>query len=106
MKTIDDFISRCDAIAWKNTYYCNSPSNYATMQRKIISEEHRQIASWLRKLKRAETLLKATYELLKKQDDSYYVKNLLAETIFYDNAECDGSCLMEDIETWIEEENG
>ena len=54
-----------------------------------------------KRLERAETLLKATYELLSKQEESYFVLNLLAETIFYDGTECDGSCLMEDIEMWL-----
>ena len=54
-------------------------------------------------LERAKTLLKAAYELLKKQEDSSYVLNLLAETVFYDEAECDGNCLMEDIGYWLEE---
>jgi len=43
------------------------------------------------------TLLRATYDLLKKCDKGPYVLNALEETIFYDEAECDGSCLMEDI---------
>lgn len=46
---------------------------------------------------RLKVLLKATYKLLKKQDDSSYVLNLLEESVFYDGAECDGYCLMEDI---------
>lgn len=54
-------------------------------------------------LDRAETLLKATHDLLTKQKDSCYVLNLLAQTIYYDEAECDGNCLMEDIEYWFEE---
>lgn len=52
---------------------------------------------------RAKTLLKSAYDLLKKQDDNYAVLNLLAETVFYDEAECDGSCLMDDIEYWFDE---
>lgn len=35
-------------------------------------------------LNRARTLLKAAGILLKKQKDSYYVLNLLVETIYYD----------------------
>lgn len=50
---------------------------------------------------RAITLLKATYSLLKKQDCSCYVLNLLSETVFYDEAECDGNCLMEDIDALL-----
>lgn len=50
---------------------------------------------------RALTLLKATFELLKKQDESRYVLNLLATVINYDNDECDGSTLMSDIEALL-----
>jgi hypothetical protein len=70
---------------------------------KECGQEYAQIAEWLSELKRAKTLLKATHELLNKQVDSYYVLNMLAETVFYDDAECDGSCLMEDIEAWLED---
>lgn len=65
--------------------------------------EQRQLAKWLRELKRADTLLKATYDLLSKQHENYYVLNLLAETVYYDDAECDGDCLMEDIDAWMDE---
>ena len=46
------------------------------------------------------------YNLLKRQDESGYVLNLLEETSFYDEAECDGYCLKDDIamELGIEEE--
>ena len=54
-------------------------------------------------LDRARTLLKAAGALLKKQEDSYYVLNLLAETIYYDGAECDGFCLLDDIRYWFDE---
>jgi hypothetical protein len=66
-------------------------------------EKTRQLAKWLRELKRADTLLKATYDLLSKQYEDYYVLNLLAETVYYDEAECDGNCLMEDIDAWMDE---
>ena len=49
------------------------------------------------KIKRYETLLKAAYELLKKQEKSEYTLDLLSETVFYDESDCDGYCLMEDI---------
>lgn len=49
------------------------------------------------KIKRYETLLKAAYELLKKQEKSEYTLDLLSETVFYDETDCDGYCLMEDI---------
>jgi hypothetical protein len=46
---------------------------------------------------RKAVLLRAAYDLLKKQDESGTVLNLLGETVFYDGTDCDGSCLMEDI---------
>jgi hypothetical protein len=42
-------------------------------------------------------LLQACLQLLEKQESSHYVLNMLEETAFYDEAECDGYCLMEDI---------
>ena len=48
-------------------------------------------------LERAKTLLKATTDLLEKQEGNYYVLNLLEETVFYDGAVCRGSCLKNDI---------
>jgi hypothetical protein len=53
-------------------------------------------------LKRAEVLLKATRNLLNKQNESIYVLDMLTETITYDGAECDGSCLIDDIDAWME----
>ena len=44
------------------------------------------------------TLLKACRELLKKQEKSSYVLDLLSETVHYDDADCDGYCLLDDIE--------
>lgn len=43
-------------------------------------------------------LLKACKELLEKQNNSHYVLNLLEQKVSYDDAECDGYCLLEDIE--------
>lgn len=54
---------------------------------------------------RAGVLLKAAHELLKKCDESHFVENALATTVFYDDAECDGACLMDDIEHWLEFES-
>lgn len=48
-------------------------------------------------MERKDELLRAAYDLLKKQERSHYVLNLLGETAFYDSAECDGRCLMQDI---------
>ena len=46
---------------------------------------------------RKTVLLKAAYELLKKCNEGPYVKNVLAETVFYDGVDCDGWCLANDI---------
>ena len=54
-------------------------------------------------LKRAETLLKATYDILQKQKDSPYVLDVLCTTAIWDNVECDGYCLQDDIIEWLEE---
>lgn len=48
------------------------------------------------------TLLKACVALLEKQDNSPYVLNLLEETVFYDDVDCDGYCLLEDIKIELE----
>lgn len=52
---------------------------------------------------RAIVLLKAVRELLNKQMQSSYVLNLLSETVFYDDADCDGGCLYEDIGYLLED---
>lgn len=52
---------------------------------------------------RKEVLLRACLELLQKQEDSHYVLDLLEETVFYDGADCDGSCLIEDIKAELGE---
>ena len=52
---------------------------------------------------RAITLLKAAYHLLNKQKESFYVLDLLCETVFYDGGDCDGYCLIDDIEDYLTE---
>ena len=46
--------------------------------------------------------LKATSDLLQKQNESHYVFNLLETTVFYDEADCDEYCLKDDIDTFLE----
>ena len=48
-------------------------------------------------------LLKACRDLLKQQAEADYVLDLLSKTVFYDDAECDGNCLLDDIEAELEE---
>jgi len=51
----------------------------------------------MKKKNRKDVLLKAAYDLLQTCNDSHYVIDALSTLVFYDGAECDGSCLMEDI---------
>jgi hypothetical protein len=51
---------------------------------------------------RATILLKAVLEILNKCDKGPYVKDFFGETAFYDGVECDGLCLREDIEDFLE----
>ena len=53
---------------------------------------------------RAITLLRATLELLRKCDKSSYVLDVLGETAYYDDADCDGYCLMDDISNYLDYE--
>ena len=46
---------------------------------------------------RLKVLMSAAYDLLKKCEKSRYVLNAMEVTVNYDDAECDGFCLMEDI---------
>lgn len=48
-------------------------------------------------MNRKDVLLRACFDLLQKQAESPYVLNLLDETVHYDDSDCDGSVLMEDI---------
>ncbi len=51
---------------------------------------------------RATVLLKAVLEILNKCDSGPYVKDFFGETAFYDDTDCDGFCLKEDIEHHLE----
>lgn len=51
---------------------------------------------------RRDILLQATYDILKKCDQGIYVKNVLEQTAIWDDAECDGFCLMEEIGDLLE----
>ena len=50
---------------------------------------------------RATVLLKVVLELLNKCDEGPYVKDVFGETVFYDEADCDGYCLFEDIKAFL-----
>lgn len=51
---------------------------------------------------RATVLLKATLEILNKCANSPFELDVLGETAFYDDTDCDGFCLKEDIEHFLE----
>ena len=46
---------------------------------------------------RKEYLLRQVLKLFKQQKESRYVLNIEEMTVMYDGAECDGSCLCDDI---------
>lgn len=46
---------------------------------------------------RKEYLLRQVLKLFKQQRESHYVLNIEEMTVIYDGAECDGSCLCDDI---------
>ena len=51
---------------------------------------------------RALELLKATRDLLSKQKDTIYVLDMLETEVFYDDCNCCGSTLLEDIDDYLE----
>jgi len=52
---------------------------------------------------RKDVLLRACHAMLKKCRDAGYVISPMETTVFYDGAECDGYCLMDDIENELED---
>lgn len=68
------------------------------LDNELINKLKRQL-----KMDRKNVLLKAALELLQQQEKSHYVLNLLSETVHYDEVDCDGYCLMEDIKAELEE---
>jgi len=53
---------------------------------------------------RANVLLKAAYDLLREASTDGYVRSATEITVFYDEGWCDGECLMNDIEAFLEHE--
>ena len=51
-------------------------------------------------------LLRACYDILKKCRDSHFVLSPMEITVFYDDADCDGACLMDDIAIELDIEEG
>ena len=65
-------------------------------------EVHERCIQALKFNSRAKELLEACVNLFNKQNKSLYVLNLLDELVYYDDCECDGNCLLEDIESLLE----
>lgn len=57
-----------------------------------------RIGATLKKAERQKVLLGATLEILEKANNSHYVADVMGLTAMYDGAECDGNCLLEDIQ--------
>lgn len=49
-----------------------------------------------------QVFLRAARDLLRKNDRAFYVEKATRTMVFYDGAECDGTCLMEEIEMLLE----
>lgn len=47
-------------------------------------------------------LLRAAYDLLKRASQDYYVREATSILVRFDNSNCDGYCLMEDIAAELE----
>lgn len=56
-----------------------------------------------KKQDRKAELLIATYQLLKKIQESPFIISPFETTVHYDGADCDGGCLMMDIEDCLRE---
>lgn len=54
---------------------------------------------------RTKILMQATLDILKKCNEGIYVKNVMEVSAIWDEAECDGYCLMEELEDLINEIN-
>ena len=51
---------------------------------------------------RKEILLRAAYDLLKRSTNDHFVREATSIVVRFDDANCDGYCLMEDIATELE----
>lgn len=65
-------------------------------------EVHERCIQALKFSARAKELLEACVKLLELQNESSYVLDLLSENVYYDDCECDGNCLLEDIKVLLD----
>ena len=52
--------------------------------------------------KREIILLNAVKDILEKCKESNYVLDVMGETSYYDGTDCDGDCLLEDINDFLD----
>ena len=93
-----------EAVYWLNNLIGNYSYYYddaLEMGIKALEQQDEYIERF-RELQRARVLLKATLDLLKAAERNPYVEDVLSMLVHYDDAYCDGSCLMEDIENYFD----
>ncbi len=54
-------------------------------------------------IEQAKKLLQATKDILTECDDGMYVRDVMEVTAIWDEVECDGNCLLEEITILLEE---
>lgn len=96
-------MERKEAVYWLNNLIGNYSDYYDDALEMGIKalEQQEEYAERFRELQRARVLLKATHDLLKAANDMY-VEDALNILVHYDEADCDGYCLMEDIENYFD----
>ena len=99
--TLEEAIEQVEEVANIYEGMINDSLHSQTLYKKRANE-YKQFTEWLRELQRARVLLKATHDLLKAAK-SMYVEDALMILVHYDDADCDGYCLMEDIENYFDE---
>ena len=78
--------------------FAENPREFVEVRNNYI-----QFVNWFKELQRARTLLKATHDLLETANKSPYVLDTMRIIVHYDEADCDGNCLKEDIENYFDE---
>lgn len=92
------------AMYWLNNLIGNYSDYYDNALEMGIKalEQQEEYEKQFSELQRARVLLKATYDLLKAAK-YMHIEDALRILVHYDEADCDGYCLMEDIENYFDE---
>jgi hypothetical protein len=53
-------------------------------------------------MNRKDILLRAAFDMIRKAENDHFVRSPLEITTFYDDADCDGYCLADDIASELE----